>query len=1576
MAIDKLIPQYLSSDTDQKLVKSVEMTDNLNIRVSNDAEGTAGVVKNIKGTEVVGAKTASDAYPTGDNRVVGSVANEKNREILFLLWNSNANHGIYRLDMTTGKYQKLYQDSVLNFKKFSYADCDVVINEDGETLFYWTDDLNPPMKINVQRLIRGEYPLSLTSGTDEEKLLSLTVAKQPPLKAPSYNIVNNPDLKGESRIKSNNYQFAYRYVYSDGEQSALSPYSSLSVANSQLVDGFNTDAQKNYFNQINVFVKNTVADVSKIIVYARRVGGQFFEIEELENSYNSNSRTVNFTDNVLGTYLSETDRNKIYDNVPQVARAQSIAGNRLMYGNYVEGYPNIESDTKLIPNYHPQPDIYDLTVELYDVSLDTSNTKGQYRDFTIDYTNIPSSVSQDSKIILNFFVDFEDILIAGALTEFINLGDDELNITFNHQVDAAGFKLKTFNINRIRGIGSVANFFQLANIAIGIPSKFDAGLTMSTEGLQVKEIIEVAAGSTKSDIINLVRTRLESKEYSMFLNPSRHSERRFSILNTSFATPFSTESASFKGTMLTSIEQHSISGNVERYRIRATTAELQIYEFTDSSGRITEIISTNKFQLRRAGLDGNLVGERFFFITASLLNGSCGLYTDLVGDKSFKSGASHELGVVYYDDRGRASGVQELGDVYVNHLNDRKDENDLFGKSSIVLRMKHKPPTWAKRWSPVYSGKGNVDLKFQYGVKGAFVPTNNIERSTVFSSEQNIYVSLNSLFKKENSYTKSSGALIKYNFEEGDKLRIIKYGNNQRTDEEFVIVGQVTLNDEPESNPILERITENSKDATTGEFLIIKNNPNATLFDYASIAENKSKWFEDCVVEVYKDAKEREETVYYEIGKSYEITSGEHDDERTATSFTATLTTTSGVKKITLSSVEVFKGDIIRTGGKDLSVGNVFKEDGTYSFYVTDSNAVNIADGEHTFTVQNPETVVNLSLGDVYFRIRACIVSSGQIDTLTYTNLASQNSIIEFIEDYSVSDFFESKSSSIGRPFAYLPEAKTVRRRASITYSEPYVGDSDLLNLSSFNLSLANWTDLELTNGSVQSLINRNDALTVIQQSKACQIPINRNLIEFTNGNANITASKNVLSVPSYYAGDFGTSNPESVVERFGVVYYVDSKAAKVLRLSADGITPISDKGLESFFEKKFKSLIESSEKIRVVGGFDPDNSEYLVTVEPVFNSTLTIGSDVNNVPVDANAEFTIQGVTYTSSTVIWNIWGNLWNTFCGDWDDVGNGIVFVDSVFTPQSILADVAFLGSTGTIDVLVTDSSYSFSAIGQLNLSNGQLSLPATTCEGDSITIGNATEKEAGFTLAYKHKQGVWSSKYSFKPTSYVNINNELYSFFDTDSGVMWKHNVGTTRNNFYGTQYNSEIEVVSNRNPSMIKVFEALGVEGGGSWSATLNTSTQQTTIDTAEFSEREGHRYAMIPRDTSVSTSHKIYIGKVDSVSGDKVTFTTPVNRLPFVVGDELKTASGSTLVSTSEIIDGITDRKTIQCTNTITGIGSGDNVFVEHTAKVDGDPMRDVFLKLKLTSSDTDAFEVHAVSLSYDRSMLHNDRVN
>lgn len=1573
MAIDKLIPQYLNSDTDQKLVKSVEMTDNLNIRVSNDDEGTGGVIKNIKGNEVVSNKTASDAFPSGENRVIGSVSNEQNKEILFLVWNSNNNHGIYRLDMTTGKYQKLYQDSVLGFKKFSHAECSVVINKENETLLYFTDNVNPPMKVNVNRLLLGSYPSSLTSGTDEEKLLSLTVAKQPPLKAPSYIIKNNPDISGTSRIKNDNYQFAYKYIYVDGEHSALSPYSSVSIADSQLVDGFNTDEAKDFFNQIDVFGLNSIADVDKIVFYARKVNGQFYEIAEVDNSLNTASVKIEFTDNVIGSFLSQNEQNKIYDNVPQLARAQSIAGNRLMYGNYVEGYENIDTDVKLISNYHDNPNFVEINVKLQGGSYND----GAARAIDIDFTNV-SATTVASKLLLNFFIDYEDVYVSGTNTnDAILLNSGELLITYKSKDNNGNDILKSLEVRQIQGTELIDKITTLLNGYLGSGHNFNAAISFTSEGLQVKEIIDIPANTSVTAIRDLVKTRITGKDYRMFLNPT-NDDRRYSYLEEGtgvfdvVSDLFTgNPSASFKGVVDLEFSQTtSLNVNKDTYLIQAKSSgvELSVHEINHTDGSVGEAITSTKFVLSY---------NRFIFPSATLTEGSCVLYDSLVGDRSFKSGSSHKMGLVYYDDRGRTSGVQEVGDVYVNHFNDRTPEDGLQGKSSIVMRLSHNPPSWAKRWSPVYTGKGDIDLKFQYGVKGAFIPTNNIERETSFSSDEKIYLSINSLFNKDSSYTKSSSTLIEYKYQKGDTLRIIESGGNRTFKEEFEIVDYVTLTKD-NSNPILEKISEKAIDATTGDFLVVKNNPSATGFTYNSVISKTSKWFEECIIEVYNPSKEIEDEVYYEIGKSYSITSGSHDDERPSGNISITIKTgdsTSAAAIKVHADKKVFKGDKLNLGGVTITVGNVHVSNVDKTLYqIRGTATATVTAG--TYTVQSTEKVIEISNGDVYHRARNCFVYNDQIDTLTFSASSTNNSLAVFIEDYSVSDFFKSKASSIGRPFSYIPNAKEIRRKASITYSDVYVVDSDRLGLSSFNLSLANWKDLQLTDGGVQSIINRNEALTVIQHSKALNIPINRNLIEYTSGDAGISVAKNVLGSESYYAGDFGTTNPESVVERFGVVYFVDSRAGKVIRLSADGITPISDKGVNSFIEDQFKELLTITERVRVVGGFDPDNDEYLITVEPVYNRNITVGTDLGSLPVDDGGSITFQGITFVSSLSLWNLFDANWNVFCGNWEEWGNGIVYVDSAFQTQSILVDSAFQSSNSTINVIITDSTYSFTAVGTLNLSTGVVTLPSTSCEGTSITLGSTSTASQGFTISYKHKERVWASKYSFKPTCYVNINNDLYSFFEAGSGLMWKHNVNNTRNNFYGTQYTSIIEAVSNFNPSMIKVFEALAIEGGGTWSGTLTTSDQSTTIGTTDFEQREGHKYAMIFRDTLASTGHKIYLGKVDSVSGDKITFTTPINKIPFVVGDELKTASGSTLTATGNTISAITERKVIQCGATVSGISATNDIFVEHTARVDGDPMRDIFLKIRLTSTDTTAFEVHALSVSYDRSRLHNDRVN
>ena len=1555
MAIDKLIPQYLNSDADQKLVKSVEMSDNLNVRVSGEDEGTAGVIKNIKGTEVVSARTAQDAFPAGENRVIGSIANEKNKEILFLVWNENNNHGIYRMDITTGRYQKLYEDAVLNFQKYAYADCDVIVNEDEETLFYWTDNENPPMKLNVNRLVFGNYPTSFYSGTNEEKLLSLTVAKQPPLKAPTYNIVNNSNL-GSNNIKNKIFQFAYRYKYIDGEVSALSPYSTAAVSLSQLKDGIADDSSLDFFNQINVFVQNSSADVEKITLFARSGNTQsFYEVDEIDNSGSTGFSTIFFRNDKITSALSKDEENKIYDNVPQVAKTLSITNNRLMYGNYIEGYQNTDISVDARPVYRIKPVISEIPIDLdFSTPIGSFSPSNPFK-IQINYVQLPSTFNIDSKISIDLTI----------VSDYLNVSKsgnyNDMSIVYE--------SLDKETIVKNTGESKTLNFDEAH---------------LSVEAIRVKFEINIPSGTSKLSAIDLVNNAISNKVFNTTIQPKKGDVEHSTIYNNTvtgvkarvwlegkayfkFTSPIQTGSSNLYTSELK-------FGGAEVYASHLTivdsnfigigTAELTVDIIKSTTLTIAGLLGYNQ----TASID---LTTDYRYQDAAVTSSSNFIIQDITGHRSFKENAKHDFGIIYLDDRGRASGVNKIESVYIDSLSERTNTY----ANKIDFRISSPAPSFAKKWQLVYGMNSNYDKFLQYTIARA-MPLVKVEAA---DNHEKIYLSMSSLEGKSNSYKEQTDARIEYKYEEGDKLRVIRYKDSNYTyvHHEFNILGYEYVSD-AEKSPFLANPSDDTE--KTGWFLVIQSK-DISGFSAKDVIKGNSNWDKEILVEIYTPKKELEEKVYFAIDQAYDVVNEKHYGQRDVTSggsYSINILSTSTAS----SSERFYINDSFNVDGATATITNVFINlDGTYSYEYTSGTTVP-STGTYSVSIINYEdAIVSTGQGDIYFRARK--LRTGNPLRNFYPMLSGKyvrNSFqydLDFIEDKSVSDFFKSDYTSIGKPYGYIPEAKRLRRKSSITYSDAFVIDSDRLNLSSFNLSLANWSDLDISHGGIDRLISRGDALTVLQESKASQLPLGRNLIEYASGDTGVTVSKNVLGIPSYYAGDFGTSgNPESVVERFGVVYYADVKAGKVIRLSADGITPISEKGLDSFFQDSFKRILESSSNVKIIGGFDPDNDEYILTAEPNYLSSVTIGSDVYEVSMDSSDNVIANYINYTSSTIIWNSVGSLWNSYCGDWQDAGNGVIFVDQLNTGGGIFIDDELSGSPANINVIITDSTYSFSALGQINLSTNIITFPSTTCSGETITTGTSEQENSGFTISYKHKEGVWGSKYSFKPTSYVNINNDLYSFFDANNGLMWRHNVNETRNNFYGTQYNSMLESVSNYNPSMVKVFEALGIEGSGNWSGLLTNLTQSTTLNTTDFDVREGNSYAMIPRDTLVSTGHQIYIGKVDSISGDTVTFTTPINTLPFVVGDDLYTAVGSVLTDTTMNIVNIAGRKSIQCSSTVANISVGDNIFVQHNSRVDGDPMRDVFLKIKLTSSDTTPFEVHALSLSYDRSRLHNDRVN
>ena len=164
-------------------------------------------------------------------------------------------------------------------------------------------------------------------------------------------------------------------------------------------------------------------------------------------------------------------------------------------------------------------------------------------------------------------------------------------------------------------------------------------------------------------------------------------------------------------------------------------------------------------------LDFNAASYGVLWDQEGLSIGSFFVAESVFGSRSFKSGSSHKLGVVYYDEVNRSGGVQELGAAYVQTLSRRADENSLYGRSSVVMRMNHIAPDWAKRWSPVYIGKGNTELKLMYGVQGAYIPFRFDQGLSSISSSEVIYLSLSQLFDSEGGYVKGSGANIEYAYE-------------------------------------------------------------------------------------------------------------------------------------------------------------------------------------------------------------------------------------------------------------------------------------------------------------------------------------------------------------------------------------------------------------------------------------------------------------------------------------------------------------------------------------------------------------------------------------------------------------------------------------------------------------------------------------------------------------------------------------------------------------------------------------------------------------------------------------------
>lgn len=126
---------------------------------------------------------------------------------------------------------------------------------------------------------------------------------------------------------------------------------------------------------------------------------------------------------------------------------------------------------------------------------------------------------------------------------------------------------------------------------------------------------------------------------------------------------------------------------------------------------------------------------------------------------------------------------------------------------------------------------------------------------------------------------------------------------------------------------------------------------------------------------------------------------------------------------------------------------------------------------------------------------------------------------------------------------------------------------ADRNDLNEFSGAQGIFKDLNPDNGTIQIMKARDTDLIVFAEDKVIKILADKDALFNADGSANITSTDRVLGQAIPFRGDYGISrNPESLAVDEYRMYFTDKARGAVLRLSQDGLTPISRIGMKDWF--------------------------------------------------------------------------------------------------------------------------------------------------------------------------------------------------------------------------------------------------------------------------------------------------------------------------------------------------------------------------------------------------------------------------
>jgi hypothetical protein len=246
---------------------------------------------------------------------------------------------------------------------------------------------------------------------------------------------------------------------------------------------------------------------------------------------------------------------------------------------------------------------------------------------------------------------------------------------------------------------------------------------------------------------------------------------------------------------------------------------------------------------------------------------------------------------------------------------------------------------------------------------------------------------------------------------------------------------------------------------------------------------------------------------------------------------------------------------------------------------------------ENTFHTQNPaiwETEPKESIDlDLYYEASdAYTIDHSNLNTtfnktfeLNYSNCFS---FANGVESNRIRDDFNTMTIAKGvKASAPLAEQyKEEVKKNGLIFSGIYNSTSGINRTNQFIIAEPITKDINPEYGSIQKIHQRDTDLTVCCEDKILKVLANKDALFEASGNPQLTATNRVLGQAVHYVGDFGISkNPESFANYGFRSYFTDRARGVVLRLSRDGLTPISQHGMVDYFRDNlatFNTLVGS----------------------------------------------------------------------------------------------------------------------------------------------------------------------------------------------------------------------------------------------------------------------------------------------------------------------------------------------------------------------------------------------------------------